>query len=244
MLPKKQRGGTELPKKQEEQEKTFVFQESGFYKGDDWTDYIASGGITEPLYESLVNVRQDGSPRAWLFLTKPPTGSLLVTNGIDSISAMGKTWNAVSNTDVPQVAYWKKGSVFSVITADYNEEKVIRTNYKLYPLSNVLENKGGLQALALAGAERLVSFLNSLGVPVSSFDSIGIWVQSSETIGPMFPSEYNPNWLKELLDEEDNTQTAKSKGALLPLALVAGGLFTGFFPLSIAGGLLLFKGKK
>jgi len=243
MLPKKERGGTALPKKQEEQEKVFVFKDSGFYKGDDWKDYIASGGITEPLYESLVNVRQDGSPRAWLFLTKPPTGSLLVTNGIDSIKATGKTWNAVSNNDVPEVAYWKNGSVYSVITADYNEEKVIRTNYKLYPLSNVLENKGGLQALALAGAERLVSFLNSLGVPVSSFDNIGIWVQSSETIGPMFPSEYNPNWLKELL-EDDSTQTAKSKGALLPLALVAGGLFTGFFPLSIAGGLLLFKGKK
>ena len=223
-------------------QKTFVWEQSGFYKGDSWEDYISSGGVSEKLYDDMLAVRQDGSPRAWLFLTNPPVNSLLVTNGIDSIKATGKTFNAVSPTNVPAVAYWKKGSVFTVVTTDYTAETITKTNYKLYPLSDILENRGGLQSLVIQGAERLVNFLNSLGVPVSSFKNIGIWVQSSEIIGSLYASEAKPNWLQEALGEQP--QQTRKAGGLLPLALVAGGLFTGFFPLSIAGGLLLFRGKK
>jgi len=227
-------------------DKIFKFKESTAYKGDNWSNYVLSGGLYQAFTPN--NLTSDGVPKNIVYLNTPPKGTLIV-NGLFGMIVPTSDWTQLTPKNITP-GYYYQDTIIEVVAYNKKTDQIMRVNFKLYSgLSvNGLKNTGAIAQFLMQTQEqfgqwvtdkiKLLSF-GLVDVDIS-LDNVGLWLPSSISI---VDAQNTMGEQKGTGLTQEQTEQPKQPTNILPLLMVGGGLATGLLPLSALGFYLLRRGQ-
>lgn len=211
---------------------------SPFYAGDDWRDYVTSGGLVESI-ESSSGFSESLKQLRALLLNQPP--NTLLTYGITTaLPQVENSFYSGSPRDLPN-GFYRIGTTFRLVLPNYDNGTLSRYTFQLIPMSIYLSNQ--TDPRLIEAANEFIRFVEDI-MPFDifdfiSFDELGYWaLRATETV----PLEAKGTTRGALDDIRAGAEA--DTGNVLPLLLAGGGLVTGQLWLSALGLFLRLRGRK
>jgi len=228
-------------------DKIFKFKESTAYRGDNWSNYVRSGG----LYQSFTaaELTPNGIPKNIIYLNSPPKGTLIV-NGLFQMIVPSSDWQQLTPGRISP-GYYYQDTIIEVVAYNKKTDQIMRVNFKLYSgLSlNGLRNTGAIAQFVLQTQEKFGEWVTEKVKQLSfglvdidiSLDNVGLWLPSSIAISDAQSTLGEQKGTG--LTQDSNAEEPKRPNNIIPLLMVGGGLATGLLPVSALGFYLLRRGQ-
>lgn len=217
---------------------------SPFYAGDDWRDYVTSGGLVESIESDSGFVESLKQLRA--LLLNQPANTLLTYGLTTALPQIENSFYSGSPRDLPN-GFYTTGTTFRLVIPNYNDGTLSRYTFQLIPMSTYLSTQ--TDPRLIEAANEFIKFLEDI-IPFDifdfiSYDELGYWaLRATETV-PLEPKGKTGGALRGVDTGKNNgDDTETDTGNVLPLLLAGGGLVTGQLWLSALGLFLRLRGEK
>jgi len=207
---------------------------SPFYSGDDWRDYVTSGGLVESIESDIGFVEQVKQLRA--LLLNQPRNTLLTYGLTTALPQIENSFYSGSPRDLPN-GFYRTGTTFRLVLPNYKDNTLSRYTFQLIPMSTYLANQ--TDPRLIEAANEFIKFVEDI-MPFDifnfiSYDELGYWdLRATETV-PLERKGRTRGALDGVDTGSNNDDTESDTGNVLPLLLAGGGLVTGQLWLSALG---------